>query len=155
MHLKDQTLRNYLDHELPAEEQQTAADHLAVSAQCSQRLREIEERAARVHTHLAVLDPGALEGAGSGGQRTQPIPKLKKEKQQMSKAKALRPLWVALTVVAVVAVALSFQPVRAYARTLLSNFRVQQVQVLSLDMTVLRDMGDDPTLGEAVSQLFS
>ena len=55
----------------------------------------------------------------------------------------------------VLAAALSFQPVRALAHTLLSLFRVQQVQVVSLDSTILKSMGEDPTLGDAVNQLFS
>ena len=73
----------------------------------------------------------------------------------MSPIRKLRPVWAALMVMFVLAAALSFQPVRALAHTLLSLFRVQQVQVVSLDSTILKSMGEDPTLGEAVNQLFS
>jgi hypothetical protein len=64
-------------------------------------------------------------------------------------------VWAAITVVAVLALALSFQPVRALAANFLGLFRVQQVTLLPLDFRSLQSGGPDQTLGSALGQLFS
>ena len=66
----------------------------------------------------------------------------------------LRPLWVGLSIVVRVSVALSFAPVRAWAGSLLGLFRVQQIVVLPVDTTRLSDLGGS-TLGKQLSQLLS
>lgn len=63
--------------------------------------------------------------------------------------------WGALTFAAVLAVALSFQPVRALAGNFLNLFRIQQIQVLPVDMTALNDMRFTETGGQALTQMFS
>jgi hypothetical protein len=74
----------------------------------------------------------------------------------MSKTLArLRPLWALLTLIAVLAVALSFPSVQGLASNFLRLFRVQQVTVLPLDLTSLKDARYDPTVGEALSQALA
>ena len=67
----------------------------------------------------------------------------------------LRPLWIGLTVIAVLAIALSFSPVQALASSFLQLFRVQQVTVLPLDLSSLKDARYDPTIGQTISQVLS
>lgn len=74
----------------------------------------------------------------------------------MSKIYArLRPVWALLTLIAVLAVALSIPSVQVLASNFLRLFRVQQVTVLPLDMTSLQDARYDPTVGQAISQALS
>lgn len=64
-----------------------------------------------------------------------------------------RAAWAALTVVAVLAIALAFKPVRALAGNLLGMFRVQQVTALPVDTSYLNSI--HRTAGEAISKLFN
>jgi hypothetical protein len=66
-----------------------------------------------------------------------------------------RPLWVGLSAVVIVSVALSFAPVRAWAGSLLGLLRVQQIVVLPVDTTRLDELGGSSTLGKQLSQLLS
>lgn len=74
----------------------------------------------------------------------------------MSKTiKRLRPLWALITLIAVLALALTFPSVQGLASNFLRLFRVQQVAVLPLDMTSLQDARFDPTVGQAISQALA
>ena len=151
MHLSDDILRTYLDGENT--DSPPVKEHLDSCPECRARLAALELRAQRVQTHLAALDPRAWEAPRplqSAYQRFQ-----QKEKQNMSKRFVWRPVWVAITVVAVLALALSFQPVRALAANFLGLFRVQQVTLLPVDFRSLQGGGSDQTLGSALGQLFS
>lgn len=66
-----------------------------------------------------------------------------------------RAAWISLAAVVIVAIALSFPSVQALASGFLSLFRVQQVAVLPLDMTNIKDTRYDPTLGQTLSQILS
>jgi len=74
---------------------------------------------------------------------------------QSLKSKRLRPAWAGLTIVVVVAVLLSFAPVRALAGNFLGIFRVQQVTVLPIDTTHLKDLTGNSPLTDQISRLFS
>ena len=67
----------------------------------------------------------------------------------------LRPVWSILALAAVLAVALSFQPVRTAASNFLHLFRVQQVEILPLDVQSVENFGHNQTLAETMSQVFS
>ena len=156
MHPKDDILRASLDGQLSQSDQAQMQKHLAACPRCQKRHEVLKERAESVYTLLNTLQPqrhAAPRPAASA------IRKLReKEYISMSKSRFTlfrRPLWSILTLVAVLAVALSFQPVRALASSLLSLFRVQQVTVLPLEMSTLRSFDEDPTLGKAISQLFA
>jgi len=59
-----------------------------------------------------------------------------KEKQTMWKkinSKSLRPLWVAILIIAVFSVSMAFPSVRAVANSFLKLFRVEQIQVIQVD----------------------
>jgi len=67
----------------------------------------------------------------------------------------LRPLWIGLTLIAVLAVALSFPSVQALADNFLRLFRVQQITTLPLDLTSLKDARYDPAIAQTLSQMMS
>ena len=154
MHLDESILRLYIDGELAPGELEKASSHLAECPECQASLKRLGERMALVSGQLGALQPHPAAGMRSA-ESAYALLNMRKEQQKMSPIRKLRPLWASLMVLLVLAAALSFQPVRALAHTLLSLFRVQQVQVVSLDSTILKSMGEDPTLGEAVNQLFS
>jgi anti-sigma factor RsiW len=173
MHLSEFDLRAYHDGELPPSEAARTADHLAKCAGCQVQLAEIERRAGRVSAVLDVLAPSPIEAPRSSA--TEPGPSIGFEAQPDAMAQAwrkfeqqlqekpsmsnlflrLRALWVGLAAVIIVAIALSLPSVQALASGFLSLFRVQQVAVLPLDMTNIKDSRYDPSLGQTISQIIS
>ena len=67
----------------------------------------------------------------------------------------LRPVWSILTLGVVLAVALSFQPVRTAASNFLHLFRVQRVEILPLDVQSVENFGNNQTLAETMNRVFS
>ncbi len=66
-----------------------------------------------------------------------------------------RPLWAFATAVVLLLASMSFAPVRAWAGQFLELFRVQKVQVLPVDSTLLNEMTGESTLAKQVNQLLS
>ncbi len=66
-----------------------------------------------------------------------------------------RPVWLAAAAVLVLALSFSFAPVRIWAGQFLGLFRVQQIQVLPIDVTQLNRLSNDPTLSDQISRLFA
>ena len=67
----------------------------------------------------------------------------------------LRPLWVTIAVIAVLAISLNFQPVQALASSFLGLFRVQQVVILPINSNTIQNLQNNQDISKAVSQLFS
>lgn len=152
-HLSANTLRMYLDRELPEQQRNDVEQHLAGCSTCAGELAALAARAARVNQHLASLAPA---GADSPRPARQMLTRIHpKETIPMQKRIMPRAAWAALAVTAVLAVSLTFQPVRALAADLLGLFRVQQVTTLPVDVNSLQSLRENPTAGEAISQLFA
>ncbi len=156
-HIGHADLRAYLDRELPPDRQSQAERHLAGCPDCRVRLQAVSDRAAQVSARLAALEPGPEEVA-----RPAPVAlaqvKQKQRKEQIPMLKSIlsrRPVWAGLSAVLVLAVALSFAPVQAWASNFLGLFRVQQVEVLPIDTTQLSSLSNDSTLARQISQLFA
>lgn len=164
MHLTDQALRAYLDHELTAPEQNRATEHLTACPACGARREALEARTARVSAQLASLAPRSSEAPRSAQIAFTKLNRLRqtsasgKEKLTMFKsilAPRLRPLWAGIGAIALFAYAFSFAPVRAWAGEFLGLFRVKQIAVLPIDTTRLGELGGNSTLEKQFSQLFS
>jgi anti-sigma factor RsiW len=161
MHLNDETLRAYLDQE--AGDSGGAAAHLQTCPDCRARLATLQSRAAQVKTRLAALDPTPAEAPRSAqlayAQFTaRQVAVSGKERFPMLKSifsPRLRPVWAGLAIVALLAGALSFAPVRAWAGEILALFRVQKIVVLPIDTTRLTELGNDDTVGKQISNLLS
>jgi anti-sigma factor RsiW len=160
MHINDDTLRAYLDGQLDAATD--VAAHVQTCAECGARLAAMQARAARVSAHLAALDPRPAEYPRSpqlafAEFNARRLSVSGKERVSMLKnilSPRLRPAWAGLSIVLVLAIALSFAPVRAWASALLGLFRVQQILVVPVDTTRLSDLGGR-SMGEQISQLMS
>lgn len=158
MHLNEFDLRSYQDGELPAPAQAAAAAHLAECPACRAELAAITDRARQVHAALDVLSPTPAEAFQPASSKAawHTFERKIQEKQPMSHQLArLRPLWIGLTVIAIVAVALTFSPVQAMASSFLQLFRVQQVTVLPLDLTSLKDTRFNPAMAQTISQVMA
>ncbi len=159
MHLTDHTLHAYLDGELGETERGVARGHLSACPECQMRLERMETAASRVRAHLAALAPGHVPAARAAfTQFSARRLASEKENQPMLKsifAPRLRPVWAGISLVAALAIAFSFAPVRAWAGEFLGLFRVQQVAVLPVDTTRLSALTGNETLAKQISQLMS
>jgi hypothetical protein len=155
-HLTAETLRTYLDHELAEAERAWAQSHLAACAGCRAELSALEARAAKVGARLASLAPGPAEKPRPAHAALAVFKR--KEKPTMLQSlfsRRMRPVWAGLTVVALVAISFSFAPVRAWAGSFLGLFRVQQVTVLPVDTTRLKELTGHSPLSAEISRLLS
>lgn len=159
MHLNDEQLRAYLDQELTGAER--FAEHLIVCAECRARFAIIQARAQRVTANLAALEPRATESPRAPqlayAQFTQRQLASRKEGFSMRNifSSRSRPLWIGLSVIVVLAIALTLPPVQAWAEGVLAQFRVKSIVVLPVDTTGLDSLNNNSTFAKRLSQLVS
>ena len=156
MHITDSSLHAYLDQQLPDLERSHIESHLQDCPACRDRLAELASLAKEVSLRLAALKPGPAEA---------PRPALLALRQFNHKEthpmfnifskRNLRPLWVTIAVIAVLAISLNFQPVQALAASFLGLFRVQQVTILPINSNTIQSLENNQDISKAVSQLFS
>lgn len=153
MHLSDGELRACLDQALPAPQ------HLAACAVCQTRLDELRVRSERVAARFAALSPLIPISKGEAGialarfhdrYSIKEIPLMKK-----IFTPRYRPAWALMALIALIAISMTFEPVRVWAGGLLAQFRVERVQVLPIDPSLLNALGANQTLTQQVSQLLA
>ena len=137
MHLSDGKIRAYQDRALSEPETERARNHLASCALCQEKADRLVAQAGQVEERLAILAPGNNETPISARQaRTQmEIKNSREEEQPMFQkifSKSYRPAWVAVGIIAILAIALLFPPVRAAANSFLGLFRVEQFTVVQV-----------------------
>jgi hypothetical protein len=154
MHLKDDVLRAFLDHELSQEEQKLTNEHLAACASCNSRLEARQKQEKLVQEKMDLLVPD-MSASFSPHQALEKHLNRKKEQNKM-KNWLKHPAWIAASLVVIMAVSLVFPPVRALASDLLGLFRVEQVRVISFDPALLQQMegmqGSDDQIQEFMEQ---
>jgi len=174
MHPTEATLRAYLDHELTDAAHARTAAHLETCADCQAHLQALNARAARVGQRLALLAPDAastprpahLVYARWQAERTSPRTSASRQsigstlQRSLTMLRSLfsgryRPVGVSLTLIVLLAVALSAAPVRTLASQLLGIFRVQQVAVVPVDMSTLEGLSNNATLSQQAEALFA
>lgn len=136
MHLKDDQLRAWIDKEMSGEQAAKAQDHLNACPACQNRLDQMTRRAEMVRARMDFLAPGMLEQPRS----TQTAYKRfannlhqKQKKETIPTMLKRRPLWTALAIFAVLTLIFTLTPASAWASDLLGLFRVQKVQVVTID----------------------
>lgn len=171
MHIDEGKLRAYLDQALPPDELDTIRKHLAHSPEARARLAGLRRERDQTAQRLAVLapPPAAYSPASQALHRLRTFV-VNKPAWSMDKAsveikerigtmlkksfiKRYQPAFVALIVVAIAAVLLSFAPVRAIAGNLLRSFRVQEVKVIPVDVAHLENMENNEELNGLLDQL--
>jgi len=144
MHPKDDLLRSYVDQALSDTQTRQVHEHLTRCPACQTRLQELRGRAERVHSRLNALAPNqheqppATQTAYRRFNRTNRM----NHKETITTMFTRRPVWAALTVIVVLALALSMPPVRAWASDLLGLFRVERITVINFDPDAARGSRD-------------
>jgi hypothetical protein len=152
-HLSDGELRAGLDGELDVK----GLEHLESCASCQAHQRQLQAKQLEAGRLLAFLNPaeGAVPSAEKAWKR---FSKQINQQQETSMTKKwfsfplVRFGSVALVVIAFI---LAFPATRALAGELLNLFRVQQVQVVSVDFTGLEQLTGDGALGNQFTELIS
>ncbi len=153
MHPKDNLLRAYLDHELSQRQVIQLQEHLTRCPNCQTRLLVVEKRAQLVKTHFHALAPGSEEMHLPPQKAFQRFTLPRKELSTTMFKK--RSVWVMLGITAVLVLSLSLTPVRAWASSFLSLFRVQQITVVSFDPTAVENAHDQLSSNrDAIQQIF-
>jgi hypothetical protein len=153
MHPKDDLLRALVDQELSGKQTDQIQEHLRRCPNCAGRLVAIQARAKAVSSSLDQLAPTARELPRSPQTAYRQFSKIQKENPFTMFTK--KSFWASLGVVAMLVLALSFTPVRAWASSLLGLFRVQQVTVISFDPQAAQESRGNLSGSEAaIRQLF-
>jgi hypothetical protein len=144
MHLNDGQIRAYLDQELIPDHRQKVIEHLDSCDKCQQKANRLRIRSQRITESFNTLVPDETPAqlstnAARARLSKQLIEKEVKEIPMWRKFTTLLPrtAWIALGVVLLLAIALTFAPVRAVANTFLGLFRVEQIRVVQVNTTNL------------------
>jgi hypothetical protein len=137
MHLSDGEIRAYLDEGNASTDPGRIHAHLEACAQCQERAQRLRERGGWMSQRLESLEaqPSSVRPAAAVRPRLRAYLK-DKEKTPMLKrifSRPYRTAWVALGVIAVLAIALAFPPVQAIANSFLGLFRIQRVTVVEVN----------------------
>lgn len=160
MHLSEGEIRAYQDHELDSAASERVQNHVKRCAHCRMRAEQILANSQLVGAEMVLLrtqkPPSRLSPAAARlrleARRSAPT----KEYETMSNKwykRISRPAWAVIAIVAVLAVAMTFEPVRAIANSFLGMFRVQQIQVVQVNPGALPDqLGSSSQFESMISQ---
>jgi len=159
MRIDEGLLRAYLDQALSDEEMAMVKKQLAGSPEAQAMLARLGQGRDDVTSHLDALAPAPAVQLSTPqawqrfqtsitGQSSQPLDKKERINQMSNPSffKRYQPAIITVAVIAIVAVSLSFAPVRAVAGNLLRVFRVQTVQVVPVDKEHVQSMRDNPQI---------
>jgi hypothetical protein len=141
----ENTLRTYLDNELPPPEFSALKDHLAACAACQARFQALSASALRVRSRLASLDapPSTAEADPhiALARFKAGLPSLVERLPFFARmfSSRSRLAWTASLATAIIAISLLFPATRGFAQRLLATLRVERVQTVSLDFGSLDD----------------
>lgn len=159
MHPDESSLRALYDSELPLDLARSIEQHLANCAACATRYQRMTDRAEMVQARLTPADLAArqtpLAATSAYARLSKNISTRSNQKEPVFSMNNRKPLWAALTVLAVVLLAFSQPTVRAWASDFLSLFRVQNITVLEIDPLAFERMeGDMATSQDTLENLF-
>jgi hypothetical protein len=153
-HLTDAQLRTHLDGELSADE----ISHLQNCSECQLQLAAVSARAGRIASSMAGLAPTGRELPPSSQVAFSRFHnKYRKEQFLMQSLfpKRFRPAFAAVAIILALGIALTFAPVQALATNFLGLFRVNQIEVVEVDVSNFQALNNDSALGERIGELFS
>ena len=152
-HLTDGELRAALDGELAAAQLQ----HLATCTDCLLRQRQLQVRGQQIARHLAFLAPTSepVPSAHNAWDRFFQSRLTIKEIPMFKKWFAFPIVRFGAIAALILALILAFPGTRALASELLNLFRVQQVTVIPVDFTGVKQLTGNDALGKQLSDLIS
>jgi hypothetical protein len=138
MHVNENKLKAYLDGELDDVEREWVKDHLESCKGCRVHADEQNASSETVRILLDTLAPHPSEAplSVSKARHRFELYASRKEKDTMFNklfTRKLRPLWVGVGLVLILAISLAFPSVRAIANDFLGLFRVQQFTVVQVN----------------------
>lgn len=146
-HLSDGEIRTIIDaidvrETLEHETVRRFETHLDACPACRSRAQALQDQAQRVQSRLALLSDPQAHPLKPTAARHRLAERLQIEQENLSTMKKLmnrisRPAWAAVALVAILAVAMAFPPVRAAASSFLQLFRVEQVRIIPVDLDSL------------------
>jgi Putative zinc-finger len=158
--ISDGGLRARVDGELSAAESGAIQEHLATCARCRERAEQIAREAANVTAAAGVLAPVAGEadldpGFALARFRTEHVRSDSPSFAARLFARHLRPAWVALAGIVVLAGVLSFAPGSSWAQKLLAMLRVQKIAVVPVDLPALGSPNANNGPAKMIGQMLS
>jgi hypothetical protein len=168
MPIDDGKLRAYLDQALSPEEQALVEQQVTDRPEVQEALARLEQAQQNVAAYLAAIEPSPEQGPEAGqawrgfqsrlsGQsmptKTNWLEERINSMVNQPFIKRYQPLIILFTVAVIIAVALSFAPVRTMASNLLKVFRVQTVQVVPVDKEDMEALRNNPNLERLIDQL--
>ncbi len=153
-HLSEGTLRAALDGELAVE----GLEHLNTCKACQSRMEQVRLQIQPAAKGLSFLAASAEERSPDTQKALKHFYQrnITRKENFMFKRLFASPLMkIGLAVVLILAVVLSIPATRALADQLLNLFRVQQVVVVPVDFTGMKQLTGDGSLGNQLSQLIS
>ncbi len=151
-HLNDGQLRAALDGELDAQE----SEHLAVCPECQKRQSEMRALQKDVEQRLAFL--GSIVQAPAAQSA---LKRFRERKLSQKEIPMLRKIFASTAIrygtiaILLLAVILAVPATRALADQVLSLFRVEQVTVLPVDFTGMKQLSGNGPLRQQLSDLIS
>jgi hypothetical protein len=153
-HLTDGELRAALDGELDTKQ----LHHIETCTSCQVRQGQLQVKHVEAGRLLSFLTPAKETGPSAQKAWERFLQQIKQQKKETSMTKK----WFSIPLVRfgsvalmVLALILAFPGTRALAGELLNLFRVQQVQVISVDFTGLEQLTGDGALGNQFTELIS
>lgn len=155
MHLSDGEIRAYLDNQIDRGDTRRIEAHLDSCRRCQEKQAAIVRTGAQVREHLSILDPANESHPPAVNQARALLAariQKKESNNMLSKifSKQMRPAWIALAVIALLAISLTFAPVRAIANNFLGLFRVEQFAVVEINPADFPQQLGSSTLLEAM-----
>ncbi len=159
MHLKTDLMRSYLDGELAADRSDLVYQHLAHCPACREKYEVMRARTRQVQLLMERTAPGPADLHRSphlAFSRFRTSTRKSNPHKEIFKTMINRkPFWTALAVVAILAVALSITPVRAWAGSLLSLFRVEKITVVQFDPSAASQTNEGLSINqEAIDKIL-
>lgn len=154
MHLSEDVLQAYLDHETSEQDTEQVKKHLEMCASCGESLSEVQQRSESNRSRFNALTPAITPDADALIAQIQ----TRRLNDAIPKKSHWRSFLAASIAIAALTTAFYFEPVRVWAAEFLSLFRVQQVTVLRFDPANLQQLnrglyGDDSE--RRIEQLLS
>jgi len=137
-HVQEGDLHLFLDQEATPAQVAEVKQHLEVCTECRSRLEMLTHRSQYASQHLDLLQPGRMDAPVSVPVARARIEEMFLRKEGYSMWKKMfqprfRTAWIGFALVVIVAIAMSFAPVRAIASSFLGLFRVQRVTIVQVD----------------------
>lgn len=138
MHLSDGEIKAFIDNELDSQTHQRAKIHLDDCHRCAERYNTLLASSNLAGMRLSSVAPNNKQGhMPVSTARAQ----LKIRAQELETnpmwnqlfSRKTRPLWIGLAIIAVLAISMTFAPVRAIANSFLGLFRVEQFAIVEVN----------------------